>query len=165
MEHTMKKIITFLFGVFVLLPAVAEDLSYIEEWNSVDGQHSDLEGESKDWWISTLKKSKYGDEDFKPWFFAKEMIKICHQAREGMMAVYFSPTQYSQSMDSYNRQLEKYATSFQAQRFFIGAMELIILDSRAYSFQKSIINGMSFSAGNEECNKWRAALQMSEYGM
>ena len=165
MEYTMKKIITFLFGVFVLLPAVAEDLSYIEEWNSVDGQHSDLEGESKDWWISTLKESKYGEWDFKPWFFAKEMIKICHQAREGMMAVYFSPTQYSQSMDSYNRQLEKYATSFQARRFFIGAMELIILDSRAYSFQKSIINGMSFSAGNEECNKWRAALQMSEYGM
>jgi len=157
----MRKIITFLLGVFVLLPAVAEDNSYIEDWNALE-----LTQEDREEFYSIVEGNQGIATGFKPWFFAKEMVKICHQAREGMMAVYFSPTQYSESMDSYNRQLEKYATTLPSSlpRSYIGAFELVYLKFRDYSFQKSIINGMSFSAGNEECNKWRVALQLSELG-
>ena len=163
MDFTMKKIITFLFGAFILFPAAADDISYIEEWNAYEFTQAEREE-----LYSFFKDSPRVKYDFKPWFLAKEIVKICNQAREGMLKVYYSPVQYTEAIDSYNRQLEKFATLADAggmDRPMIGAFEIVILNSREYTYQKSLINSMSFNEGYKECNKWRGALLATEYGL
>lgn len=160
----MKKTITFVLGVFILFPVAADDISYIEEWNA--SEFTQAEREEIYALLTDSPRLKY---DFKPWFLAKEIVKICNQAREGMLKVYYSPVQYTEAIDSYNRQLEKFATYADAaegtDRFIIGALEISVLNSREYTYQKSLINSMSFNEGYKECNKWRGALLATEYGL
>ena len=162
MGISMKKTITFVLGVFILFPVAADDISYIEEYEA-----SFTEQEKEE--IRLLfKDSETSKQVFNPWFLAKEIVKICHQAREGMMAVYFSPAQYMEAIDSFNRQMEKFSArmdSIDLPRGYIGGLELIVLDSREYTFQKSLINSMSFNEGYKECNMWRGALLATEYGL
>ena len=162
MEISMKKTITFVLGVFILFPVAADDISYIEEFEA------SFTGETREKTLSIFKNSSGAKQGFNPWFLAKEIVKICHQAREGMRAVYFSPAQYMEAIDSFNRQMEKFSAKMDSgdiPRAYIGAMELNVLDSREYTFQKSLINSMSFNEGYKECNMWRGALLATEYGL
>ncbi|MDA7802227.1 hypothetical protein N9J68_01955 [Gammaproteobacteria bacterium] len=162
----MKKTITFVLGVFILFPVAADDISYIEEYEALPITEEEREENLSDTRDSQV--SSWMNEEFKPWFLAKEIVKICHQAREGMLKVYYSPVQYTEAIDSFNRQMEKFAATMEEDdipRAYIGVMELSVLDSRAYTFQKSLINSMSFNEGYKECNMWRGALLATEYGL
>lgn len=167
-EIMFKVYFIFFLGVFVIFPADAQDISYLDDWitwEETDDQRVDV-------YLEAIQNPEFEfyPKKFKPLFFAKEMVKICKLAREGMMAKYFSPNEYSESMKSYNRQLEKFVTDFSKNdvpnhKELLGAMESLTLNSREYTFQKSKIISLSFNEGYKECNQWKMAIQMTEWGL
>jgi hypothetical protein len=158
----MTKILsTLLFlSVSVASGSMAQDISYLDVWKK-------KQAELGEEFVNGARAEVREKFDRVSFLFAKEMVKICHQSRKGMAAVYFSPAQYLESMQSYNRQMKKHwiDPSKPSIQMEIGAYEEMILNSPEYSTQKSIINGSSFKSGYDECNKWRVALQMAEFGL
>ena len=161
----MKKMCYLIFATFVSSIAFAEDISYIDSWEKYKKSNPKMIDYELEQAQLDLEKGSAG-RSFKPIFFAKEMVKICSRSREGMAVDYFSPTQYSETMQSFNRQVKKKKGDWAWMGDYrLGAIETLILKSSEYSVQRSIINGQSFTAGRDECNKWMAAVQMAEFGL